>query len=59
MLGFSKLFFRSLGKKFTVGEWENTFDYHSWRLLEDTFPDVQLPKSGPALMLHQVYISPC
>src|ERR1035441_8181949 len=42
--GFRGLFFRELGRVFSLSDWEDTYGYHIRHFLEATFPSVELPE---------------
>ena len=53
--GFRGLFFRELGREFSLNDWQDTFGYHIRRFLEVTFPSVELPEPGPWHLVGAVY----
>ncbi len=53
--GFRGLFFRELGREFSLNDWQDTYGYHIRRFLEVTFPSVELPEPGPWHLVGAVY----
>jgi hypothetical protein len=53
--GFRGLFFRELGRDFSLNDWQDTYGYHIRQFLEVTFPSVELPEPGPWHLVGAVY----
>lgn len=53
--GFRGLFFRELGREFSLNDWHDTYGYHIRQFLEVTFPSVELPDPGPWHLVGAVY----
>jgi hypothetical protein len=53
--GFRGLFFRALGRDFSLNDWHDTYGHHVRQFLEVTFPSVELPEPGPWHLVGAVY----
>jgi hypothetical protein len=53
--GFRGLFFRELGREFSLNDWQDTYGYHIRQFLAVTFPSVELPEPGPWHLVGAVY----